>query len=126
MTLLSLSNDDQEFSYSLSSIIDTFIIIRNEETNGELNRNLLILKSRGMAHSNQVREFSISSEGITIRDPYFGEAGVLTGSARVVQENKDAIVKAAEQHELDKLQREIELKKVLQNSTPKPKCRTRF
>lgn len=113
MTLLSLSNDDQEFSYGLSSIIDTFIIIRNEETNGELNRNLLILKSRGMAHSNQVREFSISSEGITIRDPYFGEAGVLTGSARVVQENKDAIVKAAEQHELDKLQREIELKKGL-------------
>lgn len=113
MTMSSMGIKDQEFSYSLSSVIDTFITIRNEETNGELNRVLLIVKSRGMAHSNQVREFSISSQGIKISDPYFGEAGVLTGTARIVQESKDAVLKATEQNELDKLQREIELKKRL-------------
>jgi circadian clock protein KaiC len=113
MTMSSLGTKDQEFSYGLSSIIDTFIIIRNEETNGELNRDLLIVKSRGMAHSNQVREFSISSKGIKISDPYCGEAGVLTGTARIVQESKDAVLKATAHNELEKLQREIELKKRL-------------
>lgn len=111
MTMFSLGSKDQEFSYGLSSIIDTFIIIRNEENNGELNRDLLIVKSRGMGHSNQVREFSISSKGIQISDPYCGEAGFLTGSARVVQESKDRVQKATELNQLEKLQREIEHKK---------------
>lgn len=113
MTMFSLSSKEREFSFGLSSIIDTFICARNEETNGELNRDLLIIKSRGMGHSNQVREFSISSKGITISEPYFGEAGVLTGTARIVQESKDAVQKASESHSLEELQGELELKKRL-------------
>ncbi len=69
--------------------MDTWILLRNVETGGERNRLLYILKSRGMAHSNQVREFVLSDDGITLREVYIGSGTVLTGSARLVQEAKD-------------------------------------
>lgn len=110
MTMASLGDRDQEFLYGISSVIDTLILIRNQEKNGELNRDLVVMKTRGMGHSNQVREFAISSNGITISDPYYGEAGVLTGTARIVQESKDAMAKGIELNQLEKLHREIEIK----------------
>lgn len=113
MTMFSSHDNPQEFSYGISSIIDTWIKIRNNEIHGELNRDLVIIKSRGMGHSNQVREFTISSHGIVINDPYYSERGVLTGTARIVQESQDAITKAHEFKKLEKLQYEIELKKRL-------------
>ena len=73
----------------LSSIMDTWILLRNIELNGERNRGLYVLKSRGMEHSNQIREFVISASGIKLRDAYLGSEGVLTGSARIAQEDKD-------------------------------------
>jgi circadian clock protein KaiC len=73
----------------ISSLIDTWIMLRNFEHNGERNRGLTILKSRGMAHSNQIKEFLITSDGIELLDPYIGPAGVLMGSAKIVQEAKD-------------------------------------
>lgn len=74
----------------LSSIVDTWLLLRDVESNGERNRLLYILKSRGMAHSNQVREFLITSKGLKLVEAYLGAEGVLTGSARVAQEARNA------------------------------------
>jgi circadian clock protein KaiC len=73
----------------ISSMIDTWILLRNIEYNGERSRGLTIIKSRGMPHSNQIREFVFSSEGIDLIPPYIGPAGVFMGSAKVIQEAKD-------------------------------------
>ena len=73
----------------ISSLMDMWLLLYNREANGEHNRQLYLLKSRGMAHSNQVREFILSSEGIKLREAYVGPEGVLTGSARLAQEAKD-------------------------------------
>jgi len=70
----------------ISSLMDTWLLLRNVEFNGELNRTLFVLKSRGMAHSNQVREFVMSNKGINLVDVYLGTDRVLSGTARVAQE----------------------------------------
>jgi circadian clock protein KaiC len=68
---------------AISSLVDTWLVLRDLETNGERNRGLHVLKSRGMAHSNQVREFMVTDTGIRLTDVYIGPSGMLTGSARV-------------------------------------------
>jgi circadian clock protein KaiC len=73
----------------ISSLIDTWLWLRDQEVNGERNRVLYLLKSRGMPHSNQVREFILSAQGIQLVDAYIGAEGVLTGSARLAQEAKE-------------------------------------
>jgi circadian clock protein KaiC len=73
----------------VSSIVDTWLLLRDVELDGERNRSLYVLKSRGMPHSNQVREFLITSRGVSLVPAYLGTAGVLTGSARLNQEAKD-------------------------------------
>jgi len=73
---------------SISSLIDTWLLLRDIEIGGERNRGLYILKSRGMAHSNQIREFILTDNGIQLLDVYVGPEGVLTGSARLSQEAK--------------------------------------
>lgn len=73
----------------ISSLIDTWFLLRNVELNGERNRTLFVLKSRGMNHSNKVREFLLTSHGIELREAYLGSNGVLTGSARQAQEVRD-------------------------------------
>ena len=87
LTALNVGGGFQEASdVGISSLIDTWLLLRDIELSGERNRGLFILKSRGMAHSNQIREFVLTSHGIELREVYLGPAGVLTGSARVVQE----------------------------------------
>ncbi|HEX3624227.1 MAG TPA: circadian clock protein KaiC [Verrucomicrobiae bacterium] len=71
----------------MSSIVDTWLLLRDVELGGERNRLMYVLKSRGMAHSNQVREFLISSKGVKLVEAYLGSEGVLTGSARLNQLN---------------------------------------
>jgi circadian clock protein KaiC len=73
----------------VSSIVDTWLLVRDVELDGERNRAMYVLKSRGMAHSNQVREFLITPTGVKLVPAYLGSAGVLTGSARLNQEAKD-------------------------------------
>ncbi len=73
-------------SEEISSLIDTWLLLRDIELNGERNRGLYILKSRGMAHSNQIQEFLLTNEGIDLVDIYTGTGEVLTGSARAAQE----------------------------------------
>lgn len=73
----------------MSSLVDTWLLVRDIELGGERNRALYVLKSRGMAHSNQVREFIMTSKGIKLVPAYLGATGVLTGSARLTQEARD-------------------------------------
>lgn len=91
----------------ISSLMDTWLSLTNLELNGERNRGLYVLKSRGMDHSNQIREFLLTGNGIRLVDACLGPAGVLTGSARLAQEAAEA--QAAGQHaqELDRQRREI-------------------
>ena len=69
--------------------MDTWLLLRNIEYNGERNRTLVVLKSRGMDHSNQVREFIMTKKGIDLIDVYAGSDQVLTGSARIAQQNRE-------------------------------------
>jgi circadian clock protein KaiC len=73
----------------VSSLMDTWLLLRDVETNGERNRLLYILKSRGMAHSNQVREFQLTNNGVRLLDVYVGPQGVLTGTARLAQQARE-------------------------------------
>lgn len=89
-TSLTAGEDAQERTDSvISSLIDTWLLLRDLEMDGERNRALYLVKSRGMAHSNQVREFVLTSKGVRLADVYIGPAGVLTGSARSKQESLD-------------------------------------
>lgn len=83
----------------ISSLADTWILLRDVELNGERNRCIFVLKSRGMAHSNQVREFIISPTGVDLIPAYVGMGGVLTGSARVAQQAKEVADAKARQQE---------------------------
>jgi circadian clock protein KaiC len=88
-TSLTSGNNSSHLKQSevgISSLIDTWILLRDLETNGERNRGLYVVKSRGMANSNQVREFFLTRNGVKLQPVYLGAGGVLTGSARVAQE----------------------------------------
>lgn len=85
----------------ISSLIDTWILLRDIEIGGERNRGIYILKSRGMAHSNQIREFLLTNNGIKLRDVYVGMEGVLTGSARLAQEAKENNIRLMRQQEIE-------------------------
>jgi circadian clock protein KaiC len=74
----------------VASLVDTWLRVKTMEGNGELNRVLYVLKSRGMANSNQIREFLLTGQGIELADVYIGPQGVLTGSARQAQEAQEA------------------------------------
>jgi circadian clock protein KaiC len=95
----------------VSSLMDTWLLLYNRESNGEHNRQLYVLKSRGMAHSNQIREFILSSDGIKLREAYIGPEGVLTGSARLAQEAKDRAAQLTRQQEIERRSREVERKR---------------
>ena len=88
LTNLTTSGENQEATEaSVSSIIDMWLLVRDIELSGERNRGLYVLKARGMSHSNQIREFLLTSDGIKLIDVYLGPAGMLTGSARAAQES---------------------------------------
>jgi circadian clock protein KaiC len=92
-----LGHGEEMGTEALSSLVDTWLLLRNVETDGERNRLLFVLKSRGTAHSNQVREFVLTSHGVELVDVYVGAAGVLAGSARVAQQatERDAELRQA-------------------------------
>lgn len=95
----------------ISSLIDTWILLRDIELGGERNRGLHVLKSRGTAHSNQVREFLLTSHGVELRDVYVGPEGVLTGSMRLAQEAKEREAAEARRQAIARKRREIERKR---------------
>jgi circadian clock protein KaiC len=110
-SLTSASDTLEETDVYISSLIDTWLLLRDIEIGGERNRGLYVLKSRGMAHSNQIREFKLTDHGIELLDVYVGAEGVLTGSARLSQESKDEADQLARQQEIRRKQFEIERKR---------------
>ncbi len=96
---------------AMSSLMDSWVLLQDYEGNGERNRVLYVLKARGMAHSNQIREFLISDRGIDVVDAYIGASGVLTGSARAAQGALEKAAALAGQQEAAQLKREVERKR---------------
>lgn len=102
----------EQTDVEVSSLMDTWLLLRNVETPaGERNRLLFVLKSRGMAHSNQVREFTLTDHGIRLTDVYVGDGTVLTGSSRLIQEARDTAAAEALDQEATRRQRELEQEK---------------
>jgi circadian clock protein KaiC len=98
----------ESINEEVSSLIDTWLCVRDLEHKGERNRGLHIRKSRGMSHSNQIREFLLSDTGVDLVDVYLGPDGVLTGTARLIQESLETSSALARQQELQRQKREHE------------------
>lgn len=112
-SLSSGSNEIEDSEVGVSSLMDAWILVKNIEYNAERNRGLYILKARGIAHSNQVREFVLTDHGVELLDTYIGMDGVLMGTARVSQIARES---AAEEERLQLAQqkeRELERKQEL-------------
>jgi circadian clock protein KaiC len=92
----------------ISSLVDTWLLLRDIELNGERNRGIYVLKSRGTAHSNQIREFLLTDHGIELKPVYLGSEGVLTGSARIAQEARERAEAALRRRRLDQSRRQRE------------------
>jgi circadian clock protein KaiC len=101
----------EQSEVAISSLIDTWLLVRDIEFGGERNRGLYILKSRGMAHSNQIREFLLTDHGVELRDVYVGASGVLTGSARLAQEAQEQAGKVTRKQKTERRQLELERKR---------------
>lgn len=91
----------------MSSLMDSWVRLFNEEANGEMNRTLYVIKSRGMSHSNQVREYVMSDSGIGLIEPYIGPEGVLTGSARLTQASREQAARQRRRQEAERRQRDL-------------------
>jgi circadian clock protein KaiC len=103
-------NAADQSEVGISSLMDTWILVRSLESNGERNRGIWVLKSRGMPHSNQIREFLFTDHGIELLDVYIGSEGVLTGTARAAQETREKAEALLHHQELDLKQRNLERK----------------
>jgi circadian clock protein KaiC len=101
----------QQSEMAMSSLMDSWLLLQDFEGNGERNRVLYVLKARGMAHSNQIREFLISDRGIDLVDAYIGASGVLTGSARAAQNSLEKAAVLSSQQEAARRKRELERKR---------------
>ncbi len=113
-TSLTSGGDSLEQSeVGISSLMDTWMVLRDMESDGERNRGIMILKSRGMAHSNQIREFLLTDHGIALEDVYLGPSGVLTGSARAAQEARERMAQAQAADELERKRRKIERERLI-------------
>ena len=96
---------------AVSSLMDTWLLLESIKVGGERNRTLYVMKSRGMEHSNQIREFVLTGEGLRLPDVYLGPEGVLTGSARLSQEGREKAADTARRQELEYHRRERERKR---------------
>jgi len=110
-SLTSSSGVLEQSEVAISSLIDTWLLVRDIEIGGERNRGLYIMKSRGMAHSNQIREFLLTDHGVELRDVYVGVSGVLTGSARLTQEAQEKAALMIRDQEVELRRIELERKR---------------
>ena len=104
---------DTQADEGVSSLVDAWIQIKDIEINGERNRGMYVMKSRGMKHSNQVREFIISDHGLSLIDVYVGADGVLTGSAREAHQLHEKTGEALHNQQVDRKDREILRKRMI-------------
>jgi circadian clock protein KaiC len=103
--------DLERTEVQISSLSDTWLLVRDLELNGERNRCLYVLKSRGMANSNQVREFVMTKNGIRLLPVYVGGGTVLTGSARLSQEAREKAEETLRLHEMKEKNKALEAKR---------------
>lgn len=116
--LVSGGKSSQEMTEEgVSSLVDTWIHVRDLEGIGERNRGVSILKARGMAHSNQIREFLVTSEGIRLLDVIIGPGGIVTGAGRHSQLQQQQAQAQAAQQELERRERELERKRRVLEAT---------
>jgi len=101
----------QQSEIAMSSLMDSWMLLQDLEGNGERNRVLYVIKARGMAHSNQIREFLISNRGIDLVDAYIGPSGVLTGSARMAQSAREKAEVLVSQQKAARDKRELEFRR---------------
>lgn len=111
VNLTAQGNVLEQTEVGISSIVDTWLLLRDLELAGERNRAMYVLKSRGMRHSNQLREFLITDHGLELLDVYVGPEGVLTGSSRLSQEARERAVALSTQQDAERKQRERERKR---------------
>jgi circadian clock protein KaiC len=111
--LTSAGSSLERTDVGISSLMDAWLLLQVIEGSGERNRGLYILKSRGMEHSNQVREFVLTGNGAQLLDVYVGPGGVLTGAGRVAQETRERAEALERSQEIERKQRDIERKKVV-------------
>ncbi|MEZ0608602.1 circadian clock protein KaiC [Fibrella sp. WM1] len=107
---------EEQTDEGVASLVDTWLLVRDIESNGERNRGLYVMKARGMRHSNQVREFVITDHGVDLVDVYLGPDGVLTGSAREAQQLQEYTGEALRDHAVTQKDREIERKRLVLES----------
>jgi len=111
-TALSLNTGiSEQTDEGISSLVDAWLLVRDIESNGERNRGLYVMKSRGMKHSNQVREFIITDNGIDLVDVYLGPDGILTGSAREAQKLQEQTGRVLRTNAMGLKDREIDRKR---------------
>jgi circadian clock protein KaiC len=113
-SIFTVLSDDDNISGSgigVSSLMDTWIKLHNLEVGSENTRLLNIVKSRGMAHSNQIREFLITSTGVELEDVYLGPEGVLTGTTREMQEIRERMENEGRRRDIDYKKRLLEQKR---------------
>ena len=112
-SLTSAGTQLEDSEVDVSSLMDAWLLVKNIEANGERNRGLYILKARGIAHSNQVREFLLTDDGIELLDAYVGGEGVLMGSARSSQVARERAAEVERQQASERKQRELRRKQEL-------------
>jgi circadian clock protein KaiC len=110
-SLTSTESAMERSDVGISSLIDTWLLLREIELNGERNRGMYVLKSRGMANSNQIREFILTDHGVELREAYIGASGVLTGSARIAQEALENAEVLTRKQDIERKKRELERKR---------------
>jgi circadian clock protein KaiC len=111
VSLLTAPANFETTELGVSSLIDTWIQVKDIEFNSERNRLLYVLKARGIAHSNQIREFLLTSHGIELTDVYVGPSGVATGSSRLALEARERAQNAALEHEIQGMRMDLERKR---------------
>ena len=109
-SLTGSTTEIEDSEVGVSSLIDTWLLVKNVEANGERNRGLYVLKARGIAHSNQVREFLLTDHGMELLDTYVGSDGVVMGSARAAQAAREAAALVQREATQQRKQRELQRK----------------
>jgi circadian clock protein KaiC len=112
-SLTSGRHDVEDSEVDVSSLMDAWLLVKNIEFNGERNRGLYILKARGVAHSNQIREFRLTDHGIQLLDAYVGSEGMLMGSARSSQVAREKAAEVDRKLAMERKQRELRRKQEL-------------
>lgn len=108
MSVLTEADHEHSTVVGISSILDTWLLLKNVEADGERTRLLVVVKSRGTSHSNQMREFRLTDHGPVLEDVVIGPAGILTGSARTVYQQRMLARTARQLAEIQKKRQDLE------------------